>query len=1133
MPIGLDWESAIVPGCCRWPIAVAVCLCAALAAQGQDRAVETAVGAEQAAGERAPQGSNQPQPSAAPERPPPAGAAEASPLDTFLLRDSKGNLVPVPGIPFEEFEQLLRAKRGLTAATAPSFVVESLSITGEADERTADLRATATIQVRAEGWVRVPLGMPTVVLRSSPKCEGPGEHFLDYDRALGGLICGLKGNGRYVLTLDLACQLHRLGDEQRLMLALPRATESSLRVTIRGGPVDASLLAGEGIVTARSTGRERTEITVLGPAGEMQLAWRPRREASAKGTGQLEVSGEIAVRIESEHRITSDARLRVRSFAGSLETFRVRLPPGMELVPFPTGGGFTASPLAMDANDRAPSIQIVEVRLDKPATTATEVVLRAQRQPDATGAIFPARFDVQGAIRQRGSIDFSMDGEWQLDWTEDHSVHRLDLTPDAAAARLVARYEYFRQPCGLELTVAPRPSRVSVEPTHIVYVDRQRVRVETMLKYRFRGARPKGLGFELGDWTFDRLTPDALLDLPTATGESGSPLEVPLRAGAAPPTELELKLEAHRVLTAPSERLSLTFPRPAADIVAPATIMIAAADNIELTPQTAELVGLSPDPTSVRLPLRQQPPLVYRDLGGGEPALFNATMRPLARTTTTSGHANVRIDRAQMQVDQKLDYRILHEPQRTFRLLAPRELAASGNLQVWLGSEPLALNAVPQPHAANPSLMRLEFSTPTEMIGEFALAVRYSQALRWDGQKPLALKLPLVLPLDEGDDDQFTGQQIEFALAEGLQVRPDLDADIDGVQPTAAGGDLLHYAWSNPPAVSAWTVELTQATKAATVNVSQVWIQTWLAPLIRQDRVVMRLSTLQETVRIRLPKGVIQSSVLVAIDSREASSTFREPGGVLIVSMPAENSGRECVLEVCYALNPPDVQLGLASDVLKAAQIDGTAPRRVYWQLVLPENEHLLLLPSELAPEMRWSLERWPLSRHPIMDQHQLEAWVKASRQEPLPRGVNEYLFGTLGRWPLLHFTSASRPLVMSVASGSILLVGLLLIHVPRLRSPAILLVAAVLLALAALAAPDFAIVAGQGAALGLIIALAAAAVSWVAAARATVAPPPASTIVTRPRETPSSQATALRGERSSRIGSTASGGAPAMEVRP
>src|SRR5581483_8745034 len=135
-----------------------------------------------------------------------------------------------------------------------------------------------------------------------------------------------------------------------------------------------------------------------------------------------------------------------------------------------------------------------------------EVVLRASREADGASSspLTPAQFDVLGAIRQRGTIDFLMDGEWQLDWSGDRSVHRIDLTPETAAARFVARFEYFQQPCGLELKVTARPSRVSVEPTHLVFVDPQRVRIETQLKYRFRGSRAEALSFALGDWKFDR-----------------------------------------------------------------------------------------------------------------------------------------------------------------------------------------------------------------------------------------------------------------------------------------------------------------------------------------------------------------------------------------------------------------------------------------------------------------------------------------------------------------------------------------------------------------------------------------------------------------------------------------------------
>ena len=57
-----------------------------------------------------------------------------------------------------------------------------------------------------------------------------------------------------------------------------------------------------------------------------------------------------------------------------------------------------------------------------------------------------------------------------------------------------------------------------------------------------------------------------------------------------------------------------------------------------------------------------------------------------------------------------------------------------------------------------------------------------------------------------------------------------------------------------------------------------------------------------------------------------------------------------------------------------------------------------------------------PEVRHHVLDQRQLEAWIKASRQPLLPRGANEYLFGALGSWPTLNVVAAqSRGTIISV----------------------------------------------------------------------------------------------------------------------
>jgi hypothetical protein len=1100
------------------------------AACSQNRAAEAPSGADTTA-RPAP-------PSSEPTKPATSAGLEASPLDTILMRDAKGNLVPVIGMPFEEFEQLLRTKKGLSPAAAPAYTLEAVSLVGKANERVADLQLTATVRVREPGWIRVPLHRPRAGGGQPLKPAGAGAHFMPLAAAAGGYVCWLNGNDSrpHVISLSISVALASAGEERRLAIALPRATESSLRLVVPSPAADASLISGEGIATTNSLDELRTEVVILGAAGDLQLAWRPRHEVG-KGPVQLDASGEIAVRIQSEHRITSDARFRVRGYGPPLESFRIRLPPGMELLPAPPGGGYSVTAVDLETpaanGDQQRSEQLVEVRLDKPANTA-EVLLRAQREADVAPAksFAPARFDVIGAIRQRGTIDFFMDGEWQLDWHEDKSVHRVDLLPESAAGRVVARFEYFQQPCNLLLQVSARPARVSVEPVHAVYVEAERVRIESTLKYRFRGARAAGLKFDMADWVFDRLTPDALLDFPLDRAAKGE-LQIPFRPGAAPPAELELKLEAHRDLPQGAEQLSLRFPRPLADIVAPATILVFTADNIELTPQNAHLISLSPETLTARSPDKPHPSFLYRDRGGEEPAHFVAGLRRLERVTTTSARATVRIDRQQVQIEQRLEYRVAHEPLRDLTFLVPREIASSENFNLLVDGQALPVRPFPDPSSSDDRLLRLQVTLPHDLIGQFEATAHYSLPLNWDRKAPLPWTLPLVLPADD-ETSSFLNQHVEFHLASDTTIEPDQpDAD-EVAQATAVFGATNTYAWDEVQSYTPWSLAPGRGVAAGTAHIRQMWVQTWLTPQVRQERVALRISTPQDSLRLRLPPGVNSASLLAAVDSEKVDLITAQSSGAAgqVVSLPLKNRGADCVVEIWYSLDPPPRWLGLIHGDLRTAQVlEAEAPRRAYWQLVLPEYQHLLSLPQELSAEMAWSPDRFRLIRRPVMDQRQLEGWLKASRQDPLPSAANEYLFGAVARWPTLSIDIAERRFIVASASAAVLLIGMLLLNIIWLRSPSVLFVLAVLLAGMAFIWPDAAILIGQGSLLGIAVGAVVAGWNWLIRGAAIREARPAPSAIVKSSLSPSTHSGAARLDRSARLSTTHH--TPLMEARP
>jgi hypothetical protein len=194
----------------------------------------------------------------------------------------------------------------------------------------------------------------------------------------------------------------------------------------------------------------------------------------------------------------------------------------------------------------------------------------------------------------------------------------------------------------------------------------------------------------------------------------------------------------------------------------------------------------------------------------------------------------------------------------------------------------------------------------------------------------------------------------------------------------------------------------------------------------------------------------------------------------------------------------------------------------VYWQLCLAEDEHLVAPPADWAGEMRWAVSEWPLARRAALDQEQLEVWIGASRQDPLPRGANAYLFSTLGQARPLEFMSADRRTLLVAGAGAALVIGLAIVHLRAIRRPEAVLVLAVVVAALGFGLPDAGALLAQAAVLGLVVALAAAAWSWAISGRTILSTAPGSTVLRAGSEIRSTEAAALRSQHASPL-STAS----------
>ena len=1026
----------------------------------------------------------------------PSSQQPASELDTYLLRDSKGNLIPLIGWKFEDFEKLMLIQKGLAPPPPPPFSIDSVTITGKAESTTAELQVNVTVRVRQEGWVRVPLRFAGSALLEPAKYQGPGEHVLNAGGDGEGYLLWLKGQGKaHQVQLRLATPISESGAERRLQLNLPRGTESAVRLQVPLGQVLANLRnASEGILSTKSLSNNQSEIAVVGPAGDLHIAWQAGRGAAADIKPSLDAHGDITVRVESRNRLSAEARLKLRSVGKPLETASIRLPPGMQLVPATTTG-YTLTPVVDSGKPGTGSL--VDVRFDRPTNGPVEVRLLAEQDvsPNMTDtSLRPARFEVIGAQRQQGNIDFVVEGDWNLSWSEENSTRRVELVDSpATTGRPVARFQYFKQPLDLKLAVAPRPTRVAVEPSYQVFVDATQLRLEATFRFRIRGPKATTTNLDLAGWRIDSISGDNTTEQPLPPGDASATLMLPLAQLDVAKGELTYRISAHQALPAETEKVRFALPRPQVDTSAPANISVQPADNVELTPVVAELKGLVSDSASVTQPAttqnRQQPAILYRDLGSAEAIAFVGTRRVRSRHTSVQAATTVKLRRGPIEVEQQFDFQIAFEGKRTYLLALPSGMTEPKGLQILQGNQLLEHRPAP-PVEEGPE--QLEVLDTQARLGRVTLTVRYTlPSPEWQTE-PKALHIPLIVPA-AGEVDRFVGQSVRVEHADELRVTVPETAVANGDELLPSERGVLAGKTDQQLTALDLNVAILQTPEVSGLVIDRLWMQTWLSPQQRQDRCVLQLRTAAPAIVVRLPIAVAESNVQILLNGKGVTSTTSGERTVRIELGGA--SSQPQVVELWYSIRRTNSSSWIADHVLSPPQVElpnstqRIQPQRVQWQVILPSHEHLLFDPLDYAPEMKWAWRDYYWSRVSLYDQRLLEDTYGASRQEPLPASLNSYLYSTVGSSPDLHLRTTSQRVLAIWLGGLGLALGLLVLHVPQVRSSTGLLVLAAILFTLGFAAPQTMLFVAQLFGLGLVIVAVIGALRWLWTGQVPAAP--------------------------------------------
>lgn len=997
---------------------------------------------------------------------------EESRPSIYYLPDKQGSLQPVPNFNYQDFVELYKLKNQLERREQPpSYSLQRLSATGTAEAEHAELTIRCSLLVHDEDWVRVPLRLDQGLLQRPAEYKGSGEQFIHYEGEGAGYVCWIRGKpgSRHEITLSMLVPLGVAGDETRLRLAMPRATASELKLWVPMPDATARVPEGTTLLPLAGNKGAGTEFVLVGLGTDFQVAWHKANPQAAETPVVLESSATALVRLDG-HSITADATLSVRSYGAPFDRFTVRLPPDAELTAGnPTGYVVTLTEPSARQTDRR---GLVEVRLPRKTAGPVEVRLACRRDYEPSKSSLwceLAGFEVPDAARQWGTVAVAVGGEWQVVWGASRDVHQIEQLPDLLRKEdVVAGFEYAAGPYSLLARLVPRQTRVSVDPKYVLLVDHDRIQLEGKLGYTIRGTRVTTVEVAMPGWELDEVGPDNLVAVEGVTVNSGT-VSIPVLQLAS--GSMELQLRAHRTIEAGATSLRIALPEPRGTTVSPVSLAVAPADNVELTPNAELTEGLARQRSipSLKLPDRQQTPMYYHGSGGA--AALVADFRVHAREMSVEVATHVTLAEQTVAVEQKLSYTVTYEPVDRLTLIVPQALAAAKRIRVFYDGRPLVPVAMaPDSGAADavsPVSMRLNLPEPH--IGVLELVVQYSVPVAAPkADQPSTLSVPLTMPAE----GELTSNVVIVKAAGNMRVsqQGQLWTIVGPETPRAADHAALQLSAARRTDHASLELRRETSQTAEASVAERVWIQSWLTSSTRQDRAVYLITTNQKELVLRLPDGAAVGADDVVVDGHQVECRSVDESQLLI-PLPGEGEHRHCLVELRYHFLEPRPSRGAMS--LQFPQLGSDVwLRRMYWQVVLPANEHLISEPAGMTSEHVWDWRGLFWGRRPLLDQTQLESWSGATQRASLPERTNCYLFSTLDNVTQAELYTASRTWIVLWASGVALVAGLLLIYVPRSRHPAALLVVGVALLAAGLIAPEPTLLLAQGASLGLALTL-------------------------------------------------------------
>ncbi|MFG0261197.1 MAG: hypothetical protein ACF788_02260, partial [Novipirellula sp. JB048] len=263
-------------------------------------------------------------------------------------------------------------------------------------------------------------------------------------------------------------------------------------------------------------------------------------------------------------------------------------------------------------------------------------------------------------------------------------------------------------------------------------------------------------------------------------------------------------------------------------------------------------------------------------------------------------------------------------------------------------------------------------------------------------------------------------------------------------------------------------------TATENVIVSRAVLRTAVGYATRMEQLLANVEGSQE-LRLGLPPGEYPISTEAFVDGDLVS--VRRETNALLIALPDDGEPHLVDLRVWLPL-----EASMMAETIRPTLDLPIGVGRLYWEIVAPQDSHVIWASPTLGRSMAWRFDRWRLYREATQNSRSLAGWVGGLDLIEVPEG-NRYLY-VGADVKSFHAVLVSRTILWGATGSVVLLISVLLSFVPQTRHPLFAVTGGVLFAGLLVIAPDAAVLAGQLGMIALVLVIVMSAIRTMVQSR-------------------------------------------------